>query len=1010
MKKKRTLTCALVLAAGLLITPTLASCGNNVSSQQVAEKTVTFKVQDENGNWKDYGNALTITDGKISSIPTAPSKAYYTFRGWFLDTSWVKEFSNENLTDSVVVYAYYIADEVNVVINGESQGTRDLIDVVNGTYNPGEGLTFDGWYTNEECSVKYKEGDTAKTLYARSVATITFDNGYETVYTTSVLPNATLSDPKLEKVTVDGEEKTLESASIVKSYMSSEDIYYVDENGNDIDFSKAISKNTTIKVMWKSPFLKYSYGDNTTGDKVLMCEGTYGKFKASDYSSSVNPNTVPVISFPSRVTFTENDGEAPTLHQVKMVYIFDQAIFNSTSIKKVIVQEGIKVIRGFSSVGGTSGASSFSLPSSLKIIQNCFNNLTNITKDSITIPNGVEGIYASFFKGGSVNYNNESSTFYTGSEYDFDINIPDSVKSLSIVPLNLKFSSSSSFVNDGTMIYQKTSKGKVLISYNEMKNGVITVPEGVEGIQVGTFVNIDGLKKLVLPKTFKFVNYNLNYEDYKDCYSWIDSSYANIECYLYDETIANNTSGDGELAYNAKYICEKLEDMSYLVFQDDVEESVYQAFGGNSTQYAYYYGNFTSSNNEVYYGVKTATIKETSTPVVKANVTNSFTGESYSVSISRTSTSAITYSEILEAIDTQYYTTFKSQLASNTIKVTSCTNLLDTYDINSEIKTNLYLDMTIDYAVESAGVTIDTTGEEAIVTGFDQDSALALGNDNYAVIIPSSVDGKKVTKIADNAFKENGYIKYVKLGSNITSIGNNAFLDAVSLVNIDFNKAKIETIGTSAFENTALTSMSFSLASLKSVGVNAFKITTLEKFIPVSGEETRNVTNVKDGEFYFGVVQTLNDTWTALIDNYVMLNQKTSSSTDEEGITTYDVKTYVYATGFINNVGANIGTYNEDSNYIVRVELMEGSITGCKFSSSRSLKLYYVSKIHNNAITDCTVGITGIKYYPDGLGITGSISTIQNLVENESASSIFENGWIDNYESIKTVKTGTCKL
>lgn len=100
------------------------------------EKYVTFKVQDESGKWKDLTSRTLITDGKVT-IPEAPKKDYYTFRGWFLDTNWNQEFKNEDLKQSVTVYAYYIADEVNIVINGESQGTRDLADVVNGTYNPG---------------------------------------------------------------------------------------------------------------------------------------------------------------------------------------------------------------------------------------------------------------------------------------------------------------------------------------------------------------------------------------------------------------------------------------------------------------------------------------------------------------------------------------------------------------------------------------------------------------------------------------------------------------------------------------------------------------------------------------------------------------------------------------------------------------------------------------------------------------------------------------------------------
>lgn len=1003
MKKKRTLTCALVLAAGLLITPTLASCNNTPSSsEQVAEKTVTFKVQDDNGEWKNLGNPLTITDGKISSIPTAPSKSYYTFRGWFLDKNWVTEFTNENLTESIEVYAYYVKDEVNIYINGESQGTRALVDVVNGTYNPGEGLTFDGWYTDEACQVKYKEGDSAKTLYAQSVATITFDNGYETVYKTSVKPNATLSDPSKTKVTVDGNETTLEQSEIVKSYMSSEDIYYVDENGNDIDFSKAITKNTTIKVMWKSPFLKYQYGDNTTGDKVLMCLGTYGKFSSSD-KNKAKVNAVPVISFPSRVTFAETDDGEKTLHEVKMAYVFDQAIFSSTALKKVIVQEGIKVIRGFSSVSGTSSVESFSLPNSLKIIQNSFNNL-NLTSTSVTIPNGVEAIYASFFKGGSVNYNNEATTFYTGTNYDFDINVPSSVKSLSIVPTNLKFASDSSFVNDGTMIYQNTSKGKVLVSYTEMEDGIIKVPEGIEGIQVGTFVNLSSLRKLVLPKSFKFVNYNLNYDDYKDCYTWVNSTYANIECYLYDE---NNTADmNGEIAYNAKLICEKLESMNYLVFLGDVDSSLYKAFGGNATQYAYYYGNFTSSDDEVYKDIKTVNIKETATPKVNITLTNALSSSSYNVSLNRTSQTPITYEEIFEAIDTKYETTLKDDYTAKNIKVSSVNNLLEAYDITSEIKTDLYLDVIIDYTATSAGVNIDTTGDNAVVTSFNESSAINLGNDTYAVIIPSEVDGKKVIEIKENAFASQGRIKFVKMGENITTIGENAFLGDLGLTNIDFNNAKLVSIGKSAFEDTSLTSVSFSISSLKELGNCAFKIETLKEFIPVNDEEaSRNVTSVKDGEFYFVPYLAVNDSQTALVTKYLMLNQKVSSSLNEEtNITTYEVKMYAYASKATVSDGILLGENHEDENYIVRYEVMEGSINSLTLDSSNYIVLNYVSKIHKGAISDTTVGTYGFQYNAEGLGLEGAVSKLQNLVE--AAPDIFEDEWISNYESIKTTFIG----
>ncbi len=1001
--KKRTLLSVIFLAGSLLSTGAIVSCSKTETSQtsqtteKVSEKTVIFKIQDENGEWKNYVEPQVIKDGKVS-LPANPNKTYYTFRGWFLDTGWVKEFKNEDLTEGVVVYAYFVADEVNIVINGESQGTRDLIDVVNGTYNPGEGLTFDGWYTDANCKVKYKEGDPAKTLYAQSVATITFNNGYEDCYVTKIKPDTLLMNPSLDTLEIDGVKTTIEENKIVKSYMSNEDISYLDENGNEIDFSKAISKNMTIKVAWKSPFLKYEMCDNESGNQILLCLGTYGNLNGSDVSKA-KLEDVPVISFPSKVTLMDKDGNK-TVHDVKGAYVFDNKIFDSTALKKVVVQEGVKFIRGFSSTSGTSSVHEISLPSSLRIMQDCFNNM-NLTKDSVKIPEHVEAIYDCFFKGATVNYNDESLTFYTGTSYDFDIAIPDSVKSLSIVPLNFRFSSKSSFKNDGKMITQTTDKGKVLISYNEIdEHGVIKVPEGIQGIQVGTFVNRTDLKKLVLPKTFSFVNYNLPLTDFQDCYGWYQGSYTCHECYLYSSTLSDN-----DFAYNARLVVSNLDTMTYLVFQGDVSEEVYKAFAGNASTWAYATGSFTACNDEVYQDIQTISLKETSTPKVKVNFHDAYSERTYTATIDRTNQNAITYDEILTALDNSNSTSYKSLIDANKMKITETLNMLEDYNMSSAVKMNLYLDITADYSIEKAGVMYAVENNEVTITGFDQETAIQLGTDSYGIIIPDTIDNKKVTSIKEGAFKEKGNIEVVRLGKNITSIGKNAFNSAISLKKVDFNDAKLVSIGEGAFEDTALTSLSFSIASLKSVGDSAFKISTLQKFIPVNGEESRDVRNVQNGEFYFVPYQAINENWTALITSYLILNQKVRSSVDsEKNVTTYDVKMYAFA----NNSGIDeikIGEDHSADGYLVRYEVMKGAMTGLAFSSSVHLDLILVSKIHSNAISDTTITRKGIRYDATNLGITTTVSTIENLVT--ALPDVFEANWIDNYDSIKSVKVAS---
>lgn len=954
------------------------------------EKYVTFKVQDESGKWKDLTSRVLITDGKVT-IPEAPKKDYYTFRGWFLDTNWNKEFKNEDLKQSVTVYAYYIADEVNIVINGESQGTRDLADVVNGTYNPGENLTFDGWYTNPECTVKFNPSDPAKTLYAQSVATITFNNGYEDVYSINVKPSSVFANPSTTKAQdEDGVEldETIEAKYIVKSYMSSEDIFYVDEDGNNIDFSNAIIKNTTIKVLWKSPFLGYTKSPNS---EDLYCSGTYGSYKASD-SGKVKVNEVPVISIPSRITVTDDDGNK-VVKNVVAAYIQETNTFDSTNLKKLIVNEGIGYIRGFNSNSGASTVESIELPSTLKIIQGCFNNITGLTKDTVKIPNGVEAIYDSFWNKCDGNYQN--SGFNIGVPYDFDVEIPDSVKSLSMVPSNFKFSANSSFVNDGKMIYQNTQKGKVLVYYDQIESGVMNVPEGVNGIQVGAFINMQELKTLVLPSTFSFINYNLNLNDYKNIYVWNQSDYSNYECYLYTTELTEN-----DFAFNARMIVSTLQNMDYVVFNSlNISDDVYHAIGGDTTSWSALNGAFTYGDNEVYKDIKVVNVSPTETPIVKVSLTNAFTDKKYSVAIARTNSKAITLDEILTAIDNEYNSSLLALKNASHLSTSSITQFGKNYDLNQTITNNRYLDIDCELT-NYQGFTYEVNGNEITITGFDKNTAVDLGGNTYGVIIPSKIDGKKVTKIAADAFKDNGLIKIVRLGANIKEIGDNAFLDCASLVKVDFNGALLETIGAHAFEGTSLSSLSFSVKNLKDVGAYAFKIETLAEFIPVNGEEERNATNVSDGEFYFLPEQLINAAKTAYYTGYVALLKRVSKTTSEDK-NIYDVALYAYA---VKNNSNNVNIGNVDDNNIIRVEVLEGSISYT--TSDNRIYLYSVSKIHTNAFTDCVTGSRKICYSPTGLSITTSVSKVSDLVD--ALPNVFEENWINNYETVATYRVKTC--
>lgn len=66
------------------------------------------------------------------------------------------------------------------------------------------------------------------------------------------------------------------------------------------------------------------------------------------------------------------------------------------------------------------------------------------------------------------------------------------------------------------------------------------------------------------------------------------------------------------------------------------------------------------------------------------------------------------------------------------------------------------------------------------------------------VVIPDRIDNKKVTSIADSAFREKS-ITSVVFGQYVESIGNYAFYGCQSLSKLDFSKSSVKTIGSYAF-------------------------------------------------------------------------------------------------------------------------------------------------------------------------------------------------------------------
>lgn len=987
------LLCMVTLLAGIAL---LTSCGKNDKADDLK---VTFMVEDdESSEWKQTAE-YTAENGEVE-LPTV-SRRYYTFANWYENKEFSgAPFTGKNVTKSLTVYARFIPVEVNVHINGVDQGTQNLIDVVKGTYNPGEGLEFDGWYTNANYTTKWDNKAETNDLYAKSVARITFNDGYQDVYTTTVNPGAVYESPVThEAKTEDGAASTVEKALIWKNYMSAYDISYVNADGTAFDFGAPIEKSTVITVKWRSPFLKYQLNEQTGN----LCVTMYGNDALYDDTENVaKAGDVPVMSVLGKITFDKDgDGVAET-YTVEAVRL-ESEILNSAAIKKMIIGEGIVSVQSLISTSASS-VEEIALPSSLKVIQNCFNNLNKLK--SVTIPEGVEVIIGSFWANTYASHNGYGQ-YNKGEEYPFDIAIPDSVKNLSMVPNNLTFSHSKAnagagdFYKEGNCIYKIDDKdghrGDLILVSDVTNDSSIVVPEGVNGIQAGTYFN-RSLEYLTLPSTFSYINYN------EDISSYLAAAFQySSKSFLFNAQYANDLKGN--IAPTGYAIFSGMESITLLNFrQAEYPESLpASAFIGDPTGWAvleetmYEFCDSTSLKDKVVYSGDSAT------PVVTVNYENTLTGETYQATIGKTKGQNLTAEELLAAIDEKHGTALKNAYAEKKLTLVSVKNFGRDYDLSATLETNVYLDVAFNYSVDCGYVATDNGDGTATITGYDAKTAYVAGDGLKMAVIPENVtvNGKslKATKIAANAFANQADLGYVLLSSAMKEIGEKAFYNCAALKVADLSACKLEKIGASAFEGTAVSTVTLAISELKEVGAYAFKTQTMMYFTVAAGEENRAMIakeDLKEGEFFFvygNIVESMTKQYSAPIGIYRYVSKSTAGEGDS-AYTVWDVQFVSSAGGY--NADIYLGDISDKAN-IVRYEVMEGAYY--YFSKETNLYIQSVSKIHANAFTACEEErLSSIKYSPVYMG--SAISKRQKLsalVNDENCASVFEEGWYAGY-------------
>ena len=821
------------------------------------------------------------------------------------------------------------------------------------------------------------------------------------MYTTTVAPGTVFADP----ASADG----IEATEIRKDYMSKYDINYWDEDGNEFDFSEPITQNTNITVTWRSPFLAYEE-NNVTGNLRLTM---YGGNIYDDTGTAATASTVPVISIPGELTFDKNGDGAAETYKVEEVNL-NGALLSGSVIQKLIIGEGVSIVQNINSSTACT-VKEISLPSTLKVIINCFNNLNAL--ESVEIPEGVEVIIGSFWANCNAAWNYLAGTVNLGEAYPFEIVVPSSVKNLSMVPSNFTYSATKStaqtgdFYKDGNYVYKIDDAeghegGLLLVADFSEEGGSLSVPEGVEGIQVGTYFNRT-YEYFVLPSSFSYIGYNADVSDY-DAYTYNSSDYFSNH-FLWDDQYASNPRGNIAVAGYAVF--NNMDDLTNLVFNGEAPEggAAGFAFMGDPTGW----GSMGEALLEPYtatsYESVVVYIGEVAEPQVTITLENELTGKSYTATITKNKNDSLTAEEILRAVDEANDTAFvKAYSTDKVLTVSGVTAFGQSYDLSEALTTNVYLTVVTDYeGIDSGYIAVDNGDGTATITGYDgkgystEDGLVIVG-------IPGevTVGGQKltVTAIADGAFdatKNSACINigYVRIPSSVKTIGNKAFYMCEGLVSVDIVPGGLEKIGVSAFEGTSLVTVAVPLANLKEVGAYAFKIETLEQFLPAEGEEDRDMltkTDLKEGDFFIRQDVIGVDGYTPIYGGYGLYQYVGKTTTD--GVTTWNVK-FVASAGAANAnediVMISLGDVTDSTN-IISYEIMEGSFyyINSETSMSSIITFYSVSKIHQNAFTDSAIGGITMQYSSDYMGEFTGNTLAEFIAANQS---VFEDGWYEGY-------------
>ena len=280
------------------------------------------------------------------------------------------------------------------------------------------------------------------------------------------------------------------------------------------------------------------------------------------------------------------------------------------------------------------------------------------------------------------------------------------------------------------------------------------------------------------------------------------------------------------------------------------------------------------------------------------------------------------------------------------------------------------------------------------------------------VVIPDRIDNKKVTSIADSAFREKS-ITSVVFGQYVESIGNYAFYSCQSLNKLDFSKNSVKTIGDYAFTVCkSLESIEFP-ESLESIGYGAFSAYTdgyYGSYVASSLKSVKFGGGLKSIESYAFYENRALNTVKFTGDALTSIGYRSFYNTDITELDLSGANASIGTSAFSNCNSlrtvklSGVNTIESGAFYgcdeLVNLEMSDTltTIEGSAFCSCTSLKTVIfsdsVTTIADGSFTDCT-GLESVTIGKGCTSVTASAFTRNvNLVkfdvseDNESYTSV----------------------